>query len=300
MPLQEDLVLFLQKAVSQCSTEDKAGQGQATKKWPPPPPQASYQILHPQSHSAHLETFLGSTIQPSAGNLHRTGSRLNSNNQMVIDEPLPVEVAPGSSGAVLMAAGGSSPSSGGHVGRSLRAIERALAGRKVGGGEGRNWRTWGLFGMENSVAHVLVAVNPAVSLIKREWLCYHPAQGAPCPDHSHITLKQVTRAELKGIKEALEQQQAQAIRTVGSEAAEAELMFSNGANAMSGCGRTAGPSLAMLVAANESSGGMSTGSNDQGDTSLGMLTGSGDASEVQRSLLEMVMGRRAMSTLQVR
>ena len=119
--------------------------------------------------------------------------------------------------------------------------------------------------------------------------------------HTVHTNKQVTRTELKGIKEALEQQQALAAvtGTVSSEAAEAELMFSNGANAVSGSGRVTGPSLAMLAAANESSGGMSTGSNDRGDMSLARLTGNGESGEVQRSLLEMVMGRRAMSTLQV-
>ena len=142
-PLQEDLGLLLQKAVSQRSTEDKAGQGQATKKWPPPPPPASYQLLVPQSHSTHLETFIGSTIQPTGGNVHRTGSRLNSSNQMVIDDPRLVVVAPRSGGSVLMAAGSSSPSSGGHVGRSLRAIERALAGRKVRVG-GKRWSTRGI------------------------------------------------------------------------------------------------------------------------------------------------------------
>ena len=66
---------------------------------------------------------------------------------MVIDDPRLVVVAPGSGGAVLVAAGSGSPGSGGHVGRSLRAIERALAGRKVGGRE-RKWSTRGMFGIK--------------------------------------------------------------------------------------------------------------------------------------------------------
>ena len=120
--------------------------------------------------------------------------------------------------------------------------------------------------------------------------------------HFHtLHTKQVTRTELKGIKEVFEQQRALPAAAImaasATNEAEAELMFSNGANAVSG--RVTGPSLAMLAAANESSGGMSTGSNDRGDMSLARLTGSGETGEVQRSLLEMVMGRRAMSTLQV-
>ena len=122
--------------------------------------------------------------------------------------------------------------------------------------------------------------------------------------HFHtLHTKQVTRTELKGIKEVLEQQRALPATAImaasATNEAEAELMFSNGANAVSGSGRVTGPSLAMLAAANESSGGMSTGSNDRGDMSLARLTGNGESGEVQRSLLEMVMGRRAMSTLQV-
>ena len=132
-----------------------------------------------------------------------------------------------------------------------------------------------------------------------KWLCHHALMLKVPPVHI-VHTEQVTRTELKGIKEALEQQQV-AVRAVSNEASEAELMFSNSqsANAASGSGRVAGPSLSMLAAANESSGGMSTGSNDRGDMSLARLTGSGETGEVQRSLLEMVMGRRAMSTLQV-